>query len=152
MLTPCSKSVHSQVSATLFYVRTVTFVLSWICTDNTQASHQQAKWSQWYLFWNSDIPTSQSALKQSYTEETNCQKNDDKIKKPTLGSHSISLNYCNILAYFRITHNRFKAVLTVLSTLLKVTVNSITKCLNTATICNEMWQKIVYIFDQGRHF
>jgi len=26
--------------------------------------------SQWYPFWNSDIPTSQSVLKQSYTEET----------------------------------------------------------------------------------
>ena len=71
--------------------------------------------SQWYPFWNSDIPTSQSALKQSYTEDTNGQNNDDKIKKPTLGSHSISVNYCNILAYFHIMHNKFKAVLTILS-------------------------------------
>ena len=69
---------------------------------------------QWYPFWNSDIATSQSALKQSYTEDTNGQNNNDKAKKPTLGSHSISVNYCNILAYFRITHNKFKAALTVL--------------------------------------
>ena len=52
VLTLCSKSVHSQVSATLFYVRTVTFVLPWICTDNTQASHQQAKCRQYYLSQN----------------------------------------------------------------------------------------------------
>ena len=64
---------------------------------------------------NSDIPTSQSALQQSYTKDTNGQNNDDKAKKPTLGSHSISVNYCNILVYFRITHNKFKATLTVLS-------------------------------------
>ena len=57
-------------------------------------------------------------LKQSYTEDTNGQNNDDKAKKPTLGSHSISVNYCNILVYFRITHNKFKAALTVLSTLI----------------------------------
>ena len=71
--------------------------------------------SHWYPFWNSDIPTLQSALKQSYTEDTNCENNDDKTKKPTLGSLSISVNYCNILAYFHITHNKFKAALTVLS-------------------------------------
>ena len=63
---------------------------------------------QWYPFWNSDIPTSQSVLKQSYTEETNRQNNNDKAKKPTLDSHSISVNYCNILAYFHVTHNTFK--------------------------------------------
>ena len=61
-------------------------------------------WSQWYPFWNSDIPTSQSALKQSYTEKTNGQNNDDKVKKPTLGSYSV--NYCKILVYFCITHNK----------------------------------------------
>ena len=71
--------------------------------------------SQWYPFWNSDMPTSQSTLKQSYTEDANGQNNDDKAKKHTLGSHLISVNYCNILAYFRITHNKFKATLTVLS-------------------------------------
>ena len=36
--------------------------------------------SQWYPFWSSDIPTSQSALKQSYTEKTNGQNNDDTAK------------------------------------------------------------------------
>ena len=36
-------------------------------------------------------------------------------KKPILGSHSISVNYCNILVYFRITNNKFKVALTVLS-------------------------------------
>ena len=78
-------------------------------------SESVRSWPQWYPFWNSDIPTSQSALKQSYTEDTNSQNNNNKAKKPTLGSHSISVNYCNILAYFRITHNKFKAALTVLS-------------------------------------
>ena len=43
------------------------------------------------------------------------QNNEDKLKKPTLGSHSISVNYCNILAQFRIMHNKFKATLTILS-------------------------------------
>ena len=71
--------------------------------------------SHWYPFWNSDIPTSQSALKQSYSEETNGENNDDKARKPTLGSHSISVNQCNIFAYFRVMNNKFKAVLTVLS-------------------------------------
>ena len=51
---------------------------------------------------------------QSYTEKINDQNNDDKAKKPTLGSHSISVNYCNIV-YFRVTNNKFKAVLIVLS-------------------------------------
>jgi len=37
---PRSKSARSQVSATLFYVRTMTFVLAWICTDDTQASRR----------------------------------------------------------------------------------------------------------------
>ena len=53
-------------------------------------------------------------LKQSYTEKTNGQNNDDKAKKPTLGSHSISVNYCNILAYFHVTNNKIKT-LTVLT-------------------------------------
>ena len=55
--------------------------------------------SQWCPFRNSDIPTSQPALKQSYTEKTNGQNNNDKTKKP---SHSISVNYCNIFTYFRV--------------------------------------------------
>ena len=49
-----------------------------------------------------DIPTSQSVLKQRYTEKTNSQNNDDKAKKPTRSSHSISVNYCNIFAYFHV--------------------------------------------------
>ena len=90
--------------------------------------HHRSKWLELYFrllllespsyrspFWNSDIPTSQSVWKQSYTEGTNGQNNDDKVKKPTRGSHSISVNYCNIFAYFHITHNKFKAALTVLS-------------------------------------
>ena len=43
-----------------------------------------------------DIPTSQSVLKQKNTEKTNAQNNDDKAKKPTVGSYSISVKYCNI--------------------------------------------------------
>ena len=35
------------------------------------------------------IPTSQSVLKQSYTEKTNGKSNEDKVQKPILGSHSI---------------------------------------------------------------
>ena len=60
------------------------------------------------------VPTSQSALKQRCTEETNSQNNDDKAKKPTFGSYSISVTYCSILAYFHITHSKFKAALTIL--------------------------------------
>ena len=37
---PRSKSARSQVSAALFYVQTATFVLAWICTDDTQASRR----------------------------------------------------------------------------------------------------------------
>ena len=44
-------------------------------------------------------------LKQRYTEETNGQ-NNDKVMKPTLGSHSFSVNYCNILVYFEGCLNR----------------------------------------------
>ena len=80
-------------------------------------SESPSSQSQWYPFWNLDISTSQSVLKQSYTEETNGQNNDDKVKKPTLSSHSISMNYC-ILAYFCVTNNKFKAALTVLSVFL----------------------------------
>ena len=55
------------------------------------------------------------SLKKSYTEKTNGQNNDNKATKPTHGSHSISVNYCNILAYFRVTDNKFKPALSVLS-------------------------------------
>ena len=49
---PRSKSARSQVSAALFYVQTVAFVLAWICTDDTQASRQQAKGRRYYLSQN----------------------------------------------------------------------------------------------------
>ena len=75
-------------------------------------SETRSSQSQWYSFWNSDIPTSQSALKQSYREKTNDQNNDYKAKKPTLSSHSIFINYCNIIAYFRVTKYKVKVTLT----------------------------------------
>ena len=40
---PHSKSAHPQVSAALFYARTVKFVLAWICADNMRVSCLQAK-------------------------------------------------------------------------------------------------------------
>ena len=49
---PRSNRARSQVSAALFYVRTVTFVLAWICTDDRQASHRQAKGRRYYLSQN----------------------------------------------------------------------------------------------------
>ena len=55
-------------------------------------------------------------LKQSYTEKTNSQNNDDKVKTLTLGSHSVSVNYCNILVYFCVMNNKVKSALIVLST------------------------------------
>ena len=45
----------------------------------------------------------------------NSQNNDDKAKKPILSSHSISVNYCNIFANFRVTINKVIVALTVLS-------------------------------------
>ena len=44
-------------------------------------SESHSSQSQWYLFWNSDIPTSQSALKQSYSETTGGQNSIDKANK-----------------------------------------------------------------------
>ena len=38
-------------------------------------------------------------------------------KKPTLGSHSISVKYCFVLVYFRVTNNKIKAPLTILRNL-----------------------------------
>ena len=46
---PCSKSVCSHFSAALW---TVVFVRAWICIDDTQASHQQAKGWQCHLSQN----------------------------------------------------------------------------------------------------
>ena len=70
-------------------------------------SESHSSRSQSYPFWNLDIPTSQSAQKQSSTEETNGQNKNDKAKQPTLSSHSISTNDCNIFADFCITNNKF---------------------------------------------
>ena len=63
------------------------------------------------------IPTSQSALNQSCAEKTNVQNNNDEAKKSTFGSHSISVNYCNTIAYCRVTNNKVKATLTILGKL-----------------------------------
>ena len=71
-----------------------------------------SSWSQSYPFWSTDIPTSQSALKQSFTEKTNGQDNDDKIKKFTLGNHLV---FGSILLYFHVTNNKVMAVLTILN-------------------------------------
>ena len=38
---PRSKSARSQVSAALFYIRTVTFVRAWNCMDDTRAIKQK---------------------------------------------------------------------------------------------------------------
>ena len=40
--------------------------------------------SQWYPFWNSDIPISQSVLKK-ISEETNSEKYDDKVRMCKFG-------------------------------------------------------------------
>ena len=45
---------------------------------------------------------------------------DEKAKKPTLGSHSISVHYVNIVTYFRVTNNKVKAILTILSGLFQI--------------------------------
>ena len=56
-------------------------------------------------------------LKQTYTEDSSGQNNDDKVKKPIFGSHAITIvNYCNIFTFFHVTNNKVKAALTVLST------------------------------------
>ena len=44
--------LKSQVSATRFYIRTVTFVRAWICTDDMRASRLQAKGRRYYLSQN----------------------------------------------------------------------------------------------------
>ena len=51
----------------------------------------------------------------AYTEKNDDQNNDDKVKKPTLSSHSISMKYCNIIVYIPVTNNKVKATLIVLS-------------------------------------
>ena len=46
---------------------------------------------------------------------TNGQNNNNKVKKPTLSSHPVSVNYSNILVDFCVTNNEVKAALIVLS-------------------------------------
>ena len=58
---PHSKSARSQVSAALFYARTMTFVLALICMDNTLASRQQAKSQRYYLSQNIGLAVTGSA-------------------------------------------------------------------------------------------
>ena len=42
-------------------------------------------------------------------------QNKSKYKKFTLGSHSLSVKYCNTFMYFHVTNNEVKVTLTVLS-------------------------------------
>ena len=61
--------------------------------------------SQWYAFWNSDTPTSQSP-KQSSTEETNGQNNNDKAKKP-----SAAIQFRKVLQYLCVLYVHAIAIL-----------------------------------------
>ena len=54
--------------------------MTWVLLLSSARRNTQLSVSVIYPFWSSDIPTSQSALKQSYTEKTNGQNNDDKAK------------------------------------------------------------------------
>ena len=58
------------------------------------------------------MSSSQLAIVQTYKVQTNGNSTASKAKKPSHGSHSISVycnntsaNYCNIFAYLRITYN-----------------------------------------------
>ena len=62
--------------------------------------------------------SSQLAIVQTYTVQINGNSTASKAKKPSHGSHSISVycdntsaNYCNIFAYLRITYNTSGACL-----------------------------------------
>ena len=77
-------------------------------------------------------------------KNANGQNNDDKAKKPTLGSHSISINYCNILAYFCITHNKCKASLTVLSYHIETGFQSVFYCFAVA-LCPGIYQFLLAV-------
>ena len=50
-----------------------------------------------------------------YTQEKAYGQNNSKHKKFTLGSHSLSVKYCNTFMYFHVTNNEVKVTLTVLS-------------------------------------
>ena len=64
------------------------------------------------------MSSSQLAIVQTYKVQTNGNSTASKAKKPSHGSHSISVycnntsaNYCNIFAYLRITYNTSGACL-----------------------------------------
>ena len=64
------------------------------------------------------MSSSQLVIVQTYTVQTNGNSTASKVKKPSHGSHSISVycdntsaNYCNIFAYLRITYNTSGACL-----------------------------------------
>jgi len=67
----------------------------------------RSSWSQCYPFCNSDIPTctSQSAITQSYTIQTNHQNNANKVTYHSylisVNYNATSANYCNTITYFR---------------------------------------------------
>ena len=63
-----------------------------------------------------DLPSSQSSIAKTYTVQTNGHNTASKAKKPSHGSHSVSVNcnetsanYSDTFAYFRITDNTFRA-------------------------------------------
>ena len=62
------------------------------------------------------MSSSQSAIAKTYTVQTNSHNAASKAKKPSHGSHSVSVNcnetstnYGDTFAYFRITNNTFGA-------------------------------------------
>ena len=62
------------------------------------------------------MSSSQSAIPKTYTVQTNSHNTASKAKKPSHGSHSVSVNcnemstnYSDTVAYFRITNNTFGA-------------------------------------------
>ena len=66
------------------------------------------------------MSSSQSAIAKTYTVQTNSHNTASKAKKPSHGSHSVSVNcnetstnYSDTFAYFRITDNTFGARLKV---------------------------------------
>ena len=69
-------------------------------------SETHSSQSRWYPFWNSDAPTSQSLLKQSYTEETNSQNNNDKAKKPLA-----AIQFRKVLQYHCVLYVHAMAIL-----------------------------------------
>ena len=76
-------------------------------------------------------------LKQNYTEKINSHNNNDKAKKPTLGNHSISINCCNIFAYFCVANNKIKAALSFLSMFYISHLSLNEQCISTVCSYNE---------------